>query len=287
MRPASANPFQFLRDLSDDEARRWLRRYLMEPVTDPPPVHVPFDIGHLEFLLAEITPVTDRSLPLRVGELAGTLLAEALAAGFATCDPRFLRALFALVESLPLPEDIVAFLHRLAVTGQLLSWPGDDDFHLVVLRTLVLHQPSSPDPVARWIDFWKREADDLRYASISIQGLLRIAPLDALEVLPDFINRASRATARIPLANLLFAVSVALADDQTLWRHLARLLHAHPGAFAAVKEGFQRIHLPRTHPTAWRIVEDTPTLDDMLEEMSVGSMRHQDVRYGPSLGRAA
>jgi hypothetical protein len=255
-----ANPFEFLLDMPEREGRMWLSRYLLGEATDPS-LDVPFDVGRLEFLLGEVARIPEKTLPARVAELAGGLLAEAvMATPLRDTDPRLLRALFILVEALPVSDMIVEFLTKLAISGPLLPWPDRDrpDFHLLTLRALVLHQRPSGRRDDRLVEFWKHEAQDPRYASVAIQGLLRVSPVHAIDALPDFVERALGATPPIPLANLLFALTVALNHKEILWRRVASLAFREPKAFGAIRDGLRKIRLPDTNPRAWDVLEGSP-----------------------------
>ena len=295
------SPFDFLRSLPESQARQWLIRYLLGERTDPA-VNVPFDYGRLEFLLNEISPIPDIALPLRVGDLAGGVLREIIATrSLRSPRPDLVKALFTLVESLPVSEPVVALLGDLAATGAVRDWSvGDDtDFHLLTLRALVLHQRQASGYVVRLIDFWKRQAAELRYASIAIQGLLRIAPRDAFGVLANFVERASDERPPLPLANLLFAVAAELGSDLTLWQRLAARLLQKPAVFEIVKERFNKIQLVRSNPDAWHLLDEVDTMDgtDALTVSLIADlgeavlMRNHDIRYEPrsepALDRAA
>lgn len=252
----SANPFSFLIDLPDTEARQWLARYLRDEGIVPT-IEVPFDLQRLDFLLGEVNPLPTATLPIRIGDLAGGLLAEAiLRAGNRAADARFLMALFALLESLPVSESVGEFLNDLVISGRLLAWPiGDDaDFHLLALRVLVLHQRPVADNKDRLIDLWKRETRDLRYASIAIQGMLRAAPGAAIAALPDFVERALAARPPLPITNLLFAFSVELGDDQRMWERLIAGFVHHPKAFEAVKQTLKGTRIARPQTAAWEVL---------------------------------
>ncbi len=284
-------PFRFLLETSESQGQEWLTRYLMNE-TPNPRVPVPSDIGRLEFLLGEVNPIPELALPLRVGDLAGALLAKAVMAEDRQLrKPDFLKALFTLVESLPVSENVVEFLNMLAISGRLVSWPPADtpDFHLLTLRSLVSHQRPVADDVNRLIDFWKREAQDLRYASISIQGLLRVAPRHAVQIIPDFVDRVLNTPGPMPFANLLFAVSIELGADLQIWQHLVRVLRGDPRVFGATKEGFSRIQLARNNPEAWKLFEMTPSPERALapEETLVLSIMDPEVQYRPALAHAA
>jgi hypothetical protein len=296
-------PFDFLLSLPESQARQWLIRYLLGERTDPA-VDVPFDYGRLEFLLNEVSPIPDMALPLRIGDLAGSVLREVVATrSLHSVRPSLVKALFTLVESLPVSETVVTLLSDLAATGAVRDWSVGDgtDFHLLTLRALVLHQRAASGRIDRLIDFWKRQATDLPYASIAIQGLLRIAPREAFGVVPDFVERASNERPRLPLANLLFAVAAELGGDLTLWRLLAARLLQKPTVFEIVKEGFSKIQLARSNPDAWRLLDEMDKVDSMdaltaspiadLDETVLLRMRNHDVRYEPrsepALDRAA
>lgn len=254
------SPFEFLLDLPEADGRQWLARYLMGETTAPP-VQVPFDLQRLEFLLGEVNPLPNETLPRRVGDLAGGLLAEAIIRGaHRTGEVRFLKALFTLLESLPASQKIEEFLNDLVVSGRLLGWPAGDgaDFHLLTLRALVLHWRPVTGQVERLIELWKREARDLRYAPIAIQGLLRVSVAAAIDALPDFVDRALAARPTLPVANTLFAVSVELGDDKFMWEQFVRVFDGHPRAFETVKDTFSRTGLAQSNPVAWQVLQ-TPT----------------------------
>jgi hypothetical protein len=251
-----ANPFGFLLELPEAEGKEWLRRYLRGDAIEPP-VRVPFDLQPLEFLLGQVNPLPEEALPLRVGTLAGTLLAEAIIRGaHRGGDRREIEALFTLVESLPVSDAVAEFLNDLAVTGRLLSGPGECgiDFHLLALRGLILHQRPVHGEVSRLIQFWKNEMHDLRYAAVAIQGLLRVSVTAAIEVLPDFVRRARVARPPVPLANTLFAVSVELGTDRALWEQLVRAFRGWPDELEVVRETFGKARLPESNPAAWEVL---------------------------------
>ena len=254
------NPFGFLLGLSDTQGKEWLRRFLKGEATDPA-VRVPFDLQPLEFLLGRVNPLPDPVLPLRVGTLAGTLLAEAVAGGAQrTEDPTEIEALFALVESLPVSQDVADFLNDLAVTGRLVTNQAGPrpDLHLLTLRALVLHQRPVQGEIEGLLDFWKRKLKDPKYAPIAMQGLLRISVADAINSLPEFVRRARRAIPPIPLANTLFAVSVELGTDRSLWEHLVRVFEGQPDDFKVVKETLGRTRFPESNPVAWEALQTRP-----------------------------
>jgi len=257
-----SNPFESVLEMPEAEGRLWLASYLLGKAVDPP-LPVPFDLGRLEFLLGHVARLPDRALPAHIGELAGGLLAEAvMAAPLRKTEPRLLQALFIIVEALPASEAIVRFLTRLAVAGPLLPWPEAEgpDFHLLTLRALVLHQPRGHRD-ERLVELWRDEIRDLRYASIAIQGLLRLSPTDAIDELPDFVERALAATPPIRLGNLAFALAVALVTD-IHWDRLAGLAFRHPRAFAAIREGLRKTRLPHINPRAWDILQGSSDIAD-------------------------
>jgi hypothetical protein len=175
----------------------------------------------------------------------------------------------------------------LAATGAAHDWSFGDgtDFHLLTLRALALHQRSTDRPIEPLIDFWKRQATDLRYTSIAIQALLRIAPHEAFSLIPGFVERASKAHPRIPLVNLLFAIAVGLQGNLTLWRSLAARLIQTPGIFDLVKEGFGRIQLAQSNHAAWCLFSELDLLTKAVitdrGEVPVRMMRNHDVLYQP------
>lgn len=253
----SPNPFSFLLDLPDTDARYWLSRYILDESTTPT-IQVPFDLQRLEFLLGEVNPLPDPTLPLRIGDLAGGLLAETLLrGGQRTHGTRFLTALFTLLESLPVSEPIEEFLNDLVISGRLLDRPAGSvpDFHLLALRVLVLHQRPVSNDTGRLVDLWRREARQLRYASIAIQGMLRASPAAAVDALPDFIERALAERPPLPLANLLFAFSVELDSDKRMWKRLVSAFAYHPEAFEAVRQTLRKTSIPRSQPVAWEVLQ--------------------------------
>ncbi|MBI4609356.1 MAG: hypothetical protein HY726_10120 [Candidatus Rokubacteria bacterium] len=254
------SPFGFLLELTEDQGKEWLRRYLGGKTTLPS-VRIPSDLRPLEFLLGEVNPMPDEALPLRVGTLAGGLLAEAIAEGaHRTGDPRWVEALFTLAGSLPVSEDITEFITDLAVTGRLLeSQRGAGlDLHLVALRALVAHQRPVQGSIDRLIAFWERELDDLRYAPIAIQGLLRISVAAAIRHLPGFIRRAQAAHPPVPLVNTLFSVSIELGTDTAMWDDLVRAFDGYKKEFEALRETYGQTRFPERNPRAWEVLQTPP-----------------------------
>lgn len=252
------NPFGFLLGLSDTQGKEWLRRFLKGEAPDPA-VRVPFDLQPLEFLLGRVNPLPDPVLPLRVGTLAGTLLAEAVARGAQrTEDPTEIEALFTLVESLPVSQDVADFLNDLAVTGRLVTNQAGPrpDLHLLTLRALVLHQRPVQGEIEGLLDFWKRKLKDTKYAPIAMQGLLRISVSTAISSLPEFVRLARTANPPIPLANTLFAVSVELGADPLLWDDLVRAFAGWEDELDVVRETFGKTRLPESNPPAWEALRD-------------------------------
>jgi hypothetical protein len=251
------NPFGFLLELSEDQGKEWLRRFLRGEGTSPP-VRVPFDLQPLEFLLGRINPLPDSALPLRVGTLAASLLAEAITRGAHRAEePEQVEAFFTLVESLPVPETTVEFLIALAATGRLLSGPPatGPDLHLLTLRALVLHQRALPGEVKKLIRFWEEELDDLRYAAVAIQGLLRVSVAAGIRALPEFVRRARGAKPPIPLVNTLFVVSEELTANQSFWADLVRAFDGESDEFQSVTDTFAQMRLPETNPDAWAVLQ--------------------------------
>lgn len=211
-----------------------------------PAVNVPSDLQPLEFLLSEVHPSVGGPLPRRLGDLAGGLLAEAITRGdHRNGQPGFLRALFTLVESLPVSENVEEFLNDLAATGRLLDWPthGDLDFHLFTLRALVHHQRSAQGQSERLINLWKRELQDLRYAPIALQGLLRLSAPTAIDALPAFVERSMAATPPRSLVNTLYALSLELGSTEVLWQRLIRVFDRHPVALQAPSAALSKTRL--------------------------------------------
>jgi hypothetical protein len=255
-----ANPFGFLLDLTEDQGREWLKRYLRGETPDPP-APVPFDLEPVEFLLGEISPLLDPALPLRIGTLAGTLLAEAIVGGAHRAgDIREMESLFALVESLPVSEEITEFLNDLAVTGRLLRGRKEigADLYLLALRALALHQRPVQGEIVGLVDFWKRKLDDPPYAAIAMQGLLGISVTAAINALPEFVRLARTADPPIPLANTLFAISEDLGADQLLWTKLVRAFEGRGDGLEVVRETFRRARLSDSNPEAWAALQTAP-----------------------------
>lgn len=252
------NVFGFLLELDEDKAKDWLRRYVCGEQVEPA-VRVPFDMTPVAFLLGEVGSMIDLPLPLRIGTLAGSLLAEQIRDGaHRRAGAEEMEALFALVESLPVSNEIVEFLHDLAVAGRLLppSEGGGTDLHLLALRTLVFHQRPRPGQIDRMVAFWTRELEDPRYAPIAIQGLLELSVREAIQALPAFVRLARASRPPIPLANTLFVVSEALGTDNALWRELVRVFEGAVDEFEIVRETFGRSRLPESNPAAWRVLCD-------------------------------
>ena len=271
-------PFEFLLDLPEPEGQRWLARYLQGEVTTPA-IRVPHDLQPLVFLLHQITPLSDPALPRRVGSLAGALLAERLVRGaYRTGDIDFIKALFTLLESLPLPDDVEEFLNDLAAGGRLIGRPLTDgtDLHLLTLRCLVWHQRPRDDDSARAIDLWRREARDVRYAPIAIQGLLRLSVPAAIEAFAILAARAPTARPQLLLANVLFVVSAALGGNRQMWESLVSALARCPGALETVREAFAKTGLPRSNPVAWQALhissQFTSHSIDTQDLMSMGDI---------------
>lgn len=260
------NPFRFLLGLTETQGKAWLRRYLKGENTDPS-VRIPFDLQPLEFLLGRISPLPDPVFPLRIGTLAGELLAEAIIRGpHRAGDPREVEVLFTLVESLPVSREIAEFLNDLAVTGRLLTSRGETgrDLHFLTLRALVLHQRPLQGEIEGLLEFWKRKLKDPRYAPIAIQGLLRISVPSALECLPEFVSRARASIPPIPLANTLFAVSMELGADQSLWADLVRAFEGDRDGFEVLRETFRQTRLPELNPDAWAALHTAPRQPPVL-----------------------
>jgi hypothetical protein len=258
------NQFDVLTTLPDVQAAAWLSDYLRSrPVA--PPVRVPFDLEPVEFLLSQVHSLSNSELPRRVGTLAGKLVAEAIAQGKHrpgdTAEQEALRTLFTLIEALPVSDDVAEFLYDLAVSGRLLDG-GELDLHLLTLRALVLHQRPRPGEIERAVEFWRHEADDIRYAAIAIQGLLRIAAPGAIELLPEFVRRARAAQPPLPLTNTLFVVESELGSSKDLWQALRSAFDAQPSQLTLVRDEFARLRLRERNPVAWEILHQDATIAD-------------------------
>lgn len=254
----SENGFGFLLELDEDKAKGWLRHYLRGEQVEPV-VRVPFDMTPIAFLLGEVSSMTDPTLPLCVGTLAGSLLAEQIRNGaHRRADAEGMETLFALVESLPVSNEIIEFLHDLAVTGRLLppSSGGGTDLHLLALRALVFHQRPHPGQIDRMVAFWKQELEEPRYAPIAMQGLLELSVREAIRALPAFVRLAHASKPPIPLANTLFLVSEALGTDNALWEKLVRVFAGSEAELGVVREVFGRSRLPESNPEAWKILQE-------------------------------
>jgi len=251
------NPFGFLLDIPDSSAISWLRSYLRGESTDPK-VAVPADVDSLSYLLGRVHPLGDAPLPRKVGTLAATLLSEAVGLGLHRSgrreDSAFVSDLFTLVEALPLSEAAAATLNDLATAGRLLG--GDDpDFHLHALRALVLHQRPQPGEIRGYVEFWRRQAENLRHAPTAIQGLLRISAPAAIEMLPDFVTRARAATPPVPLINTLFAVAAELGLALELWKALRRVFNDRSVDLEAVREALRGLRVDERQPEVWAVLE--------------------------------
>jgi hypothetical protein len=248
-----ADALSFLLDAPDADAMRWLHSFLEEGTVQPR-ITVPPDVEPVEYLLGHVHSLGGGELPRRLGTLAAKLLAEAIAQGtYRTTEPRetkTIAALFTLVEALPLSADAVEFLQDLALSGRLLKDAGLD-LHLLTLRALVLHQRPRPGQIDRLIDFWRREAEDVRYAAIAIQGLLRISTPAALEMVADFVGRARTAEPQLPITNTLFVLSSELGPARELWEDFRRALGGRPDDLEAVRQVFRQTRLHQTNPVAW------------------------------------
>ncbi len=254
------NPFGFLLDFPLDQAKAWLSRYLRGEAVDPA-VRVPFDMTPPIFLIGQVNPMPEPALPLRIGTLAGTLLAEAIAAGaYRGTAPEEVATLFTLVESLPVSPEVAEFLNDLAVAGRLLDRSGsaETDLHLLALRAMVHHQRPPQGEIGRLVAFWRMELADPRYAPVAMQGLLRISVTEGLQALPEFVRRLLASRPAIPLANTLFVVSEALGAERSLWRDLVAAFEGWEAEFAAVKDGFGRSRLPKSNAIAWQVLQAKP-----------------------------
>ncbi len=254
------NPFGFLLDLPTDQGKEWLSRYLAGEAVEPA-VRVPFDMTPAIFLISQVNPMPEPALPLRIGTLAGTLLAEVITAGaHRGAAPEKVATLFTLVESLPVSPGVAGFLNDLAATGRLLDVSGspETDLHLLALRAMVAHQRAPQGEIGRLIAFWRWELDDPRYAPVAMQGLFRISVAEGLKALPRFVRDSLAARPVIPLANTLFVVSEVLGDDRSLWRDLVAAFHGWDVELAAVKEAFGRSRLPQSNLAAWQALQAKP-----------------------------
>lgn len=246
--------------MSDADGEEWLRGYLSGDRR--PSVPVPADMRPVEFLLASLDDAPNRALPERVGTLAGGLLATAVLEDVVRGrDGTLLRDVFSLVESLPVSDQTVEFLHRLATMGSMLArgQASDTDFHLLTLRALVTHQRPWPGEIERLLDVWRRELADLRYAGVAMQGLARVSAPAAIAALPGFIARALGEHPPVPLADTIFAFSQELGESRALWEDVVRRLREVSGALEAVQDGFTRSGLHRSHPIAWEVLRSAST----------------------------
>jgi hypothetical protein len=252
--------FLFVKSLSDADCEAWLVSFLRGAITEPR-VEVPSDLEPIEFLLGQLSASEDSDLSLKVGTVAGKTLARMVRQDRLSEDVRLAEWLFKIVEALPVSQQVSEFLLGLALTDRLIPVAtGGRDFHLLCLRALALHQLPETGKVRGLIEFWREQAADSRYAPIAIQGLLRLSAVGALDILPDAIASAIRATPPRPLINTLFSVARSLGTDQTLWRALISKFDPAGEEFAAARRTFRDLGLPRLLPEVWALFEQGPIL---------------------------